>query len=169
MKSVVYTALIGCIGLLMAGCNTKAPPCRSNLPSITAPSAGCLVINDQKQLLVILDYKDQINIPGGSAEEGEFAHCTAGRETWEETGIAANPISLAGVFDNGFHVFACELADHSAQFSPPFWFEVKEVLWLPVSDFDQHSWRFPDNEQWLRDWMSNSVNHDVSESPTTVP
>lgn len=147
------------ISLFLSGCadtEPSVPACPQTLVDKPVKSAGCLSI-DRGKLLVIEEMSGKISTPGGSANPGEPAHCTAHRETWEETGLNVKPTRLIRVFDNGFHLFECQ-AD-SAQTPPkaPFYLEVKKVMWITIDDFDQFQWRFPEQKDWLKQQMLKSV------------
>ncbi|WP_366492917.1 NUDIX hydrolase [Alcanivorax sp.] len=49
-------------------------------------NAGCLIIQNDKVLLLSHRWGDKLGVPGGTLEDGELAQCTAWRETREETG-----------------------------------------------------------------------------------
>ena len=51
-------------------------------------NAGCLIIQDDKVLLLTHRWGGKLGVPGGTREDGELAQCTAWRETREETGVA---------------------------------------------------------------------------------
>ena len=61
--------------------------------------AGILVLDEQKRLLLLKRSDNQCwAFPGGSLEPGELVEDTARRETFEETNLEINEISLLGVF-----------------------------------------------------------------------
>ena len=68
---------------------------------MTAPSAGCLVV-DQGEVLLVKIMGGTYGPPGGSVDRRESAQCAAERETYEETGVIAHAGELAKRFDNGF-------------------------------------------------------------------
>ncbi len=135
--------------ILLNGCN-QAPSCPTEIHSKTAISAGCLVI-ENRRLLVAKAHNGLVSIPGGSANSNEPSHCTAHRETWEETGLDVRPQTLLRVFDNGFHLYRCDWSgSQETQDSAPFFLEIDQVLWLAEKDFDAYEWRFPAQADWLR-------------------
>ena len=61
--------------------------------------AGFLVLDEQKRLVLLKRSDNQCwAFPGGSLEPGELVEDTARRETFEETNLEINEISLLGVF-----------------------------------------------------------------------
>lgn len=148
-----YTALV-CIALLLAGCSSR-PDCPQTLSSIPAASAGCLVI-ENNQLLVAQTYSGVVSIPGGSGNSCEPSHCTAHRETWEETGLSVTPTEVIRVFDNGFHLYRCRWEGEQSETSAPFVLEIKKAFWVTAEQFDQYRWRFAEQAQWLKQRLENS-------------
>lgn len=138
--------------LMVTGCTTP-PPCPDNSTEAAVKSAGCIVI-DQGRLLVIREMTGKISIPGGSGDAGETPRCSAHRETWEETGLNIVPDQLIRRFDNGFHLFHCNLNQNSGEIDPEFTHEVREAFWLKQEHFDQHQWRYPDQITWLREYLN---------------
>ena len=137
--------------LELAGCGVAAaPPCPAELDQTTqAPSAGCMALQ-QGKLLVVQNRTGRLSPPGGSAESGESAQCTAFRETWEETGLHLQPSELLAVFDTGFHLYHCRHHPESGELDPPQRFEVSDAFYLAPADFNDWEWRFPGQEETLR-------------------
>lgn len=147
----VTASLSGCADTL-----PTAPACPHTLVDTPAKSAGCLSI-DQGKLLVIEEMSGKISTPGGSGNPQEPAHCTAHRETWEETGLNVKPIRLIRVFDNGFHLFECQADGNQRLPKPPFYLEINRAMWIRADDFDQFQWRFPEQKDWLKQQMLKSA------------
>lgn len=146
----LYPIWLTCsLAVALSACTDAAPPCPPQLISHPAASAGCLVVNDQR-LLVIEGLNSKISIPGGSGNKGEPAHCTAHRETWEETGFNVEPTQLIRVFDNGFHLYDCQWHGEPQTQTPPFYLEIKRAFWINAAQFDEVEWRFPAQAQWLK-------------------
>lgn len=150
MKSVSLICLAATVTIL-TGCNKTVPDCPDQSPGPEVRSAGCLVINN-KQLLVIREMTGKISIPGGSGDTGETGRCTAFRETWEETGLTVTAGELIRQFDNGFHLYRCSVTG-DVRPDPEFTHEVREALWLNSASFDQYRWRFPEQKQWLKEYL----------------
>ncbi|GAA5316315.1 MAG: hypothetical protein AseanaTS_15190 [Candidatus Pelagadaptatus aseana] len=140
--------------VLLAGC-TKAPPCPGFKDSPVVVSAGCLAFQGQK-LLLVQGQNGAVSVPGGSANPGENGRCAAFRETWEETGLRVVPGPLVRAFDNGFHLYHCRVGDWPERFEPPFRLEIREVMLLHRDQFDRVDWRFPEQQQWLSDWLQQN-------------
>ncbi len=140
--ALLFTLLAGCVAESAPGCPPIVAPAQ-------APSAGCLAIRDGGVLLVE-NLSGKLSPPGGSANDGESAQCTAFRETWEETGLLLEPEQLLDVFDTGFHLYLCNHHATSGDIDPPTRLEVRDAFYLAPSDFDRWEWRFPGQAQVIR-------------------
>ena len=125
------------------------------LEADTMSDAGCIV-RDEGAVLLIRSPKRLVSIPGGKSTGTETAVCTAIRETREETGLTVLPTALATVWDNGFHLFDCEIPSENAEgeeHDPGVnlirRIEVESIIWAEPSAFDEHRWRFPRQAAWL--------------------
>ncbi len=137
---------------LLSGCH-QVPGCPVEIHSQPALSAGCLVM-ENRQLLVAKAHNGLVSIPGGSSNPNEPSHCTAHRETWEETGLDVRPQKLLRVFDNGFHLYRCRWnGEQQGHDSVPFFLEIDQVFWIGEEDFDRYEWRFPKQANWLREQL----------------
>ena len=157
--------------LLLTACEAGTPSCPakfSNTETNTTQiqsnknvaSAGCLIVQDQT-ILLVKNSSGKISLPGGSAKPDESAHCTAHRETWEETGLNTSPQHLIRVSDNGFHLYLCALDNNLSkiereQTSRPFQLEIRRTLWLSATQFNQYQWRFPASRLWLAQWLNEN-------------
>ena len=149
--------VIGVVAI--SACNGKAPSCPDTGATAAAKSAGCMVLK-QQQLLMVIDHSGKLSVPGGSSDGVESPQCTAHRETWEETGIDVRPTALVRVFKDGFHLYQCELHPASGAIDPTLRLEIQQVLWLPPEKFKHYSWRFPEEQAWLQQWMSLATSPD---------
>lgn len=140
MKEVSVVFLV----LLLAACADSVPPCHFAGQPLQAVSAGCLVVNDDKLLLVQMPGA-KFSPPGGSVDAGESAQCAAERETYEEAGVAVQAQDLAHAFDNGFHLFWCNPVDGTeTHIVRPL--EITSASWYTSAEFSQLRWRFPGQE-----------------------
>ncbi|MEI2665766.1 NUDIX domain-containing protein [Rossellomorea vietnamensis] len=63
-------------------------------------SAATIVINENREILLIKGPRRGWEMPGGQVEEGESLKDAAIRETKEETGIDIELLAFCGVFQN---------------------------------------------------------------------
>ena len=63
-------------------------------------SAATIVINDEKEILLIKGPSRGWEMPGGIVEEGESLKDAAVRETKEESGIDIEVLKFCGIFQN---------------------------------------------------------------------
>lgn len=63
-------------------------------------SAATIVLNEQKEMLLIKGPQRGWEMPGGQVEEGESLKDAAIRETKEESGIEIEVIKFCGIFQN---------------------------------------------------------------------
>jgi len=140
------------IPVAVAGCS-DTPQCNFTGRADQAPSAGCLVLEHGK-LLLMEGRGGKFGPPGGSVEKQESAQCGAERETWEETGVEVQAQSIAATFDNGFHLYWCTtVGEFSPEIHRPL--EVSSVGLYAPEEFYDLRWRFP--EQAVR--IQQLVNH----------
>lgn len=145
---ILIVTFLSIINSIIMGCSkTQSPPCKLDQTHIEKASAnaGCLVVHNEKLLIIKHRMTNKLGIPGGTRETNETAQCTAHRETWEETGYSVIVGKKLKVFDNGFHLYQCsldgeftqgDLTDYSNS-------EVLEVLWVDPNKIKQSDWRFP--------------------------
>lgn len=140
---------------LLNGCGREAPECNYKGRPMQAPSAGCLVVQGGRLLLV-----ETIGIrwgpPGGSVERNESAQCAAERETWEETGIEVRAMELAHQFDNGFRLFWCApMNSTTIDVHRPL--EVFDANWFAPDQFKDVDWRFPEQDILITEILRKRV------------
>ncbi|MCA0149853.1 NUDIX domain-containing protein [Rossellomorea vietnamensis] len=63
-------------------------------------SAATIVLNENREILIIKGPRRGWEMPGGQVEEGESLKDAAIRETKEETGIDIEVLAFCGVFQN---------------------------------------------------------------------
>ena len=134
---------------LLASCAGDGVQCPFSADPDYAPSAGCLAVVHGR-ILVVENALGQVSPPGGSAQAGESAQCTAHRETLEETGLDLLPRQLVARFDTGFNLYYCEVHAGSGQIRPRSAVEISRAYWLPLEDFGEADWRFPGQGEELR-------------------
>jgi len=134
---------------LVVACSGNGPPCDFPVRRDTAPSAGCFSTS-QDGLLLVQGLNGKVSVPGGSSAPGEYAQCTAFRETWEETGLRLKPGELLQVFSPGFHLYRCEPDATSGAIDPPMRLEVRAAFYLPADRFESYDWRYEDERELLK-------------------
>jgi len=144
--------LLIAIAMVLSACS-KQPACSVAAGNMTAPSAGCLVV-DQGEVLLVKIMGGTYGPPGGSAQKRESAECAAERETYEETGVSAQAKDLAMRFDNGFHLYWCEAASgRDINITRPL--EIKDADWFTPEEMLQLRWRFPDQGDTIYDLLQS--------------
>lgn len=142
-----WFTLVFSVGL--AAC-TSQPDCTSLPEDSATANAGCLVIQDDRVLMIHQRKNDTWSMPGGTAERNERSVCVAARETEEETGIQVEVMSLAYVFDNGFRLYYCD-AKGEQPIDVQDQLEVKQAAWLTASEREKRDWRFNNQKKIIRD------------------
>ena len=72
-------------------------------------NAGCVVVKDEKILLVRDSYSGKLGLPGGTKGKREVATVTAVRKTLEETGLVVYIDDFVSEFKNGFRLYKCKI------------------------------------------------------------
>lgn len=132
-----------------------AEACPAFETPMASANAGCLIVENH-EVLMLKQWNAKWALPGGTAEAGEAAQCTALRETWEETGLKVNVGGLIHVYENGFHLFSCERQADQPKLNEKrsFTVEVLDVAWVGVEKFDGLNWRFSNQRQVIEDWLT---------------
>lgn len=152
VKCLIASALL--CSYAFATPHENPPECHFKTNNVVEANAGCLVVHNNK-LLIIEDHYDVLSMPGGGMDQGEAAECTAEREVWEETGIEVKAGKQVIEFENGFKLFACDIvkADTLDGANRPMKKEVKHVLWFSLKDFDKDNWRFPSQVPLMQKYL----------------
>lgn len=124
----------------------EAPECPYIIAEPSA-NAGCMLIQDEKALLVLHRNSGKWDFPGGTSDSGESARCTAYRETVEETGFDVEVRDRIITFDNGYQLYRCTgaitddmLIETNKRFHP----ERSEVALKPIRELKASDLRFPE-------------------------
>lgn len=126
-----------------------------------ARAAGCYLIIDQRVALVIDQLGNQIQLPIGARQSGEAPHCTAIRETLEETGVKVKLEGLIERLGNGdVYLYRCRPSSPIAPAASLHARDRVEIAEVVLVD-PQHltlrngqslrwSWRFPRDQQLIQ-------------------
>ena len=101
---------------------------------------------------MVKQWNGSYSFPGGTADAGESAQCTAHRETLEEAGVDVRVGGLKYQFDNGFYLFNCEAENIELRTNDSL--EVTGVVLINPSQLPASKWRFPYQRQLSIDWLS---------------
>jgi 8-oxo-dGTP pyrophosphatase MutT (NUDIX family) len=119
--------------------------------------AGCLIVSNDKTLLVVHRFGGKLGFPGGGGHAEESAQCTAHRETWEETGLDVTVGPLAEEFREGFMLYACDPGPGVTSESAPAlksWskLEISGLVWRDAArETTWRDWRFPSQRRAARE------------------
>ncbi|AIF81601.1 PAP2 superfamily protein [endosymbiont of Acanthamoeba sp. UWC8] len=115
------------------------------LPKIYG-KAGCIIKKNGKLLAVKNANCHKWDIPSGRPEGEELAYQTAARETYEETGLKAEPIRL--LKNSGdFYIFECKIISNeppSPQVPKEFENEIEMAKFIEIDFLNKDNVRFPD-------------------------
>lgn len=132
--------------LLCSGCSLLRPACdaQAQLEPATSGGAACVVIVDQRLLVIRHRPTGRLDLPGGRSKSGESARCTAQRETWEETGL---DVQVGEALGGRRDLFRCTpLQPVSPASDPPLrWWsavEASAVLWVDPRSVQDSQWRY---------------------------
>lgn len=99
---------------VLPACAATTEDCGQLPDDQTIGNAGCMIVQDGKLLMIQQRISGLWALPGGTAEPGERAVCTAQRETYEETGFRVQVRHKIREFGNGFQLYSCELEQRSS-------------------------------------------------------
>jgi 8-oxo-dGTP pyrophosphatase MutT (NUDIX family) len=132
--------------LLCSGCSLLHPDCdaQAQLQLVATAGAACIVIVEDRLLVIRHRPSGKLDLPGGRSKSGESARCTAQRETWEETGIE---VHVGEALDGRGNLFRCTpLRPMSPADDPPLhWWsavEASDVLWVDPRTLQDADWRY---------------------------
>jgi 8-oxo-dGTP pyrophosphatase MutT (NUDIX family) len=132
--------------LLCGGCSLLRPDCdpQAQLQPAATGGAACVVIIDDRLLVIRHRPSGKLDLPGGRSKSGESARCTAQRETWEETGI---DVHVGEPLGGRRDLFRCSpLQAMTSAGDPPLrWWsavEASDVLWVDPRTLQDSDWRY---------------------------
>lgn len=107
--------------------------------------AGCLIVRDERVLLIRGRGSDKLSLPGGASRSAELAQCTAHRETWEETGLDVRVGGFIGRTETDFYLYDCTPVTVVDELAVPGFsiVEVAEVVWRDPATLTGADMRFP--------------------------
>jgi 8-oxo-dGTP pyrophosphatase MutT (NUDIX family) len=136
------------LGLLLScsGCSFLHPDCdaQAQLQPAASSGAACVVIVEERLLVIRHRPSGRLDLPGGRSKPGESARCTAQRETWEETGLE---VRVGEALGGRTDVFRCTPLDSISPASDPplrWWstVEASDVLWVDPRTVPDADWRY---------------------------
>lgn len=155
-------AIPGLLALFLVTPETvAAPDCRVQ-PPVTlqqSRSAACLVVEQDRVLLVRDRLSGRIGLPGGRADALEAAQCAAHRETWEETGYAVEVMSLLHADRSAnHHLYACrrlggQAPAESIPRPPRAAIEIIGIHWINPHEVAPEDWRFAHERPLILRWF----------------
>jgi len=140
--------------------------CAQSLQAWGKSNAACLVVRDNKALLVYVPYGSAPgwDFPGGQRHGGEFSCQTAERETCEETGYQVKAVARISSY-----VFKCEIVASNVCRKPvdegflrKDWFAQDQINGLR---FRGGSWG--DKQGTLREHLTSSTSDNAADSSTS--
>lgn len=146
----------------LAAC-AEPPPCSiaAGAEDARVGNGACLVVSEERVLLVRQRPSGRWGLPGGRRARGETGQCTAHRETWEETGLAVT-VGRLRFRTRATLVFQCELVAGATPVPAgerP-WasrIEISEQRWVPASELADLDWRFPDHWSEIQNLLENDA------------
>ena len=140
----MWKVLIPALGLLAA--SAQACERLAGEEDDRRANAGCLILQDDKVLLVTHRWGGKLGEPGGTRDRDELAQCTAYRETLEETGLEVAVGRRLAVMKNGFHLYRCypreALPTQSLPVPASGMAEIRALDWYALEVLKQEDWRF---------------------------
>lgn len=140
---------------------------RQLIGSNTLMTIGCGIILEKDGQILLQHRKDNDvwGIPGGVMEPGETFMEAALRETWEETGLKAENLSLFGLYSgnegyaeyqNGDKVFSVQVIFHTTSFAGKLIQDALESLEHQFFSRDSLPHLNSHQDRFILDWVNNS-------------
>lgn len=107
-------------------------------------------------------------LPGGTAEQGERAACTAQRETREETGLEIAVGDKLMTLENGFHLYRC-YALHDRLSEAIDQVEIAGWEWLNQEQRSQLPWRFEEQHGLIDGLVQQQEALDLQQAEAAGP
>ena len=167
MDKLLKSSMLLAAGVGLMACADPPQDCGQLPVDVSTGNAGCLVVDGERWLLVQQRLGEAWAIPGGTAQAGERAACTAARETREETGIEVRVTARLAVLDNGFHVYAC-VAPEGVPPLPRDVHEIRAAAWKSPAERQQLDWRFPAQPAQLQRLLQAGGDSSRSHQSATV-
>jgi len=143
----------------LSSCSAHRKECivDSQWKDVRSGQGGCLVVY-QDRLLVVRDRASgKLKVPGAHADLGEFAQCAAYRVTLEQTGFEVIVKRLRLRMPGNFNIYECTLAQGRSpdlseveKFSYFANSQISEVLWVNPDEVDDSDWLYPDYSRQIK-------------------
>ena len=154
--------------LAVSACQHTVNDCDQLPYDSTVGNAGCLIIKQDKLLMVQQRINGLWALPGGTAEQGERAACTAQRETREETGLDVAVGDKLITLENGFHLYRCHaLHDQLAEALDRV--EITGWEWLNREQRSQLPWRFAEQHGLIDGLVQEQQALDLQQAEAAGP
>ena len=137
--------------------NSKDSAEMKSLKSIHA-NAGCIILNEKNEILMAIKSNGQLTIPGGTSDKDENPMQTASRETLEEVGIKVKPNKLIKIYDNGYHLFLCQMKQKNKEINANHKFE-KEIIgtkWVNIENENPKNLRYSEEYRLIPSILKKS-------------
>lgn len=155
-KSSLRVVLIALLFLLVS-CADRHPDCDQLAMDLSVGNAGCMVLRGTSLLMVQQQLGSAWAMPGGTAESGERAVCTALRETYEETGFHVKAIEKIARFPNGFHLYLCTPLDMNSSGVVDN-LEIRQAAWFDAEARQALKWRFEEQKNTIEQLIQDQLN-----------
>ena len=113
-------------------------------------NAGCLVVHQDQLMVVKRRFGDDLDLPGGTSDQGETARCTAFRETFEETGHIVQVGKWLATLGDGYRLYHCTTATPKMPLTVHDTIEIREAFWRRTEQLSPDEWRFPEQMEQIK-------------------